>query len=105
LEAIVIVIPSSYVISTGIDKVEGDGKILAVKRLVALVELDGKMKNEEMVAEGWAWAYRDYLNREYASEFIDLEERARKQHHCLWKQSNHEPPWEFRKLQKQNRKK
>lgn len=74
------------------------------KRLVALVELDGKMINEEMVAEGWAWAYRDYLNREYASEFIDLEERARKQHLGLWKQSNPEPPWEFRKLQKQKQK-
>ena len=32
--------------------------------------------NHEMVAEGWAWAYRQYLGRPYKSEFIAAEEAA-----------------------------
>lgn len=67
------------------------------KRAVSVVWLDGRNINKEMVAEGWAWAYRQYLDRPYASEYISLEEQARSRRLGLWQQSNPQPPWEFRR--------
>lgn len=67
------------------------------KRLVCLVWLSDRNINKEMVEEGWAWAYRKYLETPYASEFIDLEGRARAKKLGLWQQHNPQPPWEFRK--------
>jgi len=67
------------------------------KRLVSIVLLGNRDINREMVAEGWAWAYRQYLDRSYASEYINAEEQARARRLGLWKSSNPQPPWEFRK--------
>lgn len=72
------------------------------KRTVAIVWLDKRNINQEMVADGWAWAYRQYLDRPHASDFIAAEEQARKAGKGLWKQSNPQPPWEFRKSLKKN---
>lgn len=74
------------------------------KRSVAIVWLDNRNINQEMVAEGWAWAYRQYLDRPHASEYIAAEEQARKGRRGLWQQSNPQPPWEFRKMQRKGRK-
>lgn len=65
-------------------------------RVVAVVRQGNRDINAEMVAEGMAWAYRRYLEGSYASEYIQLEERARRRHQGLWRQSNPQPPWEFR---------
>lgn len=54
--------------------------------------------NLEMVKEGYAWAYIQYLKRPHASEYIDAEREARAKKLGLWQQSNPLPPWEFRKL-------
>lgn len=70
------------------------------RRSVAIVTLDDRNINFEMVTEGWAWAYRKYLDRPYASEFIEAEEQARRQRLGLWQQNNPQPPWELRKTQK-----
>jgi len=70
------------------------------KRMVGMVYLDGRNINLEMVKEGWAWAYRQYLDRPYASEFIDAEKEARTKRIGLWQQANPQPPWEFRKRAK-----
>lgn len=70
------------------------------KRLVCLVWLGDRSINQEMVAEGWAWAYRKYLDRPHASEFIGFEAQARRSHLGVWQQANPQPPWEFRKLLK-----
>lgn len=69
------------------------------KRAVSLVSLSNsdRVVNREMVVEGWAWAYRQYLARPYKSEFIGLEESARAAGKGLWQQSNPQPPWEFRR--------
>ena len=50
-----------------------------------------------MVKLGYAWAYKQYLKRPYASEYIDAENEARNKKLGLWKQANPQPPWEFRK--------
>jgi micrococcal nuclease len=73
------------------------------KRLVCLVWLGGRNINQEMVAEGWAWAYRRYLDTPYASKFIGLEELARSERLGLWQQYNPQPPWEFRAFLRDDR--
>lgn len=65
-------------------------------RVVGVVRLGGRDVNGEMVAEGLAWAYRQYLQGPYASEYLNFEENARRRHLGLWRQSNPQPPWEFR---------
>lgn len=67
-------------------------------RLVGVVRLDGRDVNAEMVAEGLAWAYRQYLQGPYASVYRGLEENARRRRLGLWRQPNPMPPWEFRRL-------
>lgn len=71
------------------------------KRLVGLIRYGNRDINKEMVSDGWAWAYRQYLDRPHASEYIAAEEQARSKRLGLWQQNNPQPPWEFRKLQKQ----
>lgn len=67
------------------------------KRAVALVWLGGRNVNREMVSEGYAWAYRHYLDRAHASEYLGAEEAARRVRRGLWQEANPLPPWEFRK--------
>lgn len=67
------------------------------KRAVAVIRYEGRDINREMVAEGMAWAYRQYLQGAYESEYINSESRARSRRAGLWRESNPQPPWEFRK--------
>jgi endonuclease YncB( thermonuclease family) len=66
-------------------------------RLVSVVWLGNRDINREMVAEGWAWAYRKYLDRPHASVYMSVEEQARAKRAGLWRDGNPQPPWEFRK--------
>lgn len=69
------------------------------KRLVSIVLLSDRNINREMITDGAAWAYRKYLDRAYASEWVLDEEQARKAKRGLWQQGgNIQPPWEFRKV-------
>ncbi len=72
-------------------------------REVGIVELDGRNINEEMVREGYAWAYRRYLERPYASPFIEAEAKARAERRGLWRQPLPTPPWEFRRAVRRGR--
>jgi len=67
-------------------------------REVCLISKDGQDINLEMVKAGYAWAYRQYLKRPYASEYISAEAEARNKRLGLWQQANPTPPWEWRKL-------
>lgn len=66
-------------------------------REVCIIKKDGQNINLEMVNLGYAWAYKQYLERPYASEYIEAENEARNKKLGLWKQANPQPPWEFRK--------
>jgi endonuclease YncB( thermonuclease family) len=66
------------------------------KRAVAVIRYGSRDINREMVAEGMAWAYRQYLHDPYESEYIGSENRARSRRVGLWRESNPQPPWEFR---------
>lgn len=70
------------------------------KRMVGRIVLNGQDINREMVKEGWAWAYKQYLQSPYASEYIGTEKQARAARLGLWQQGNPQPPWEFRKALK-----
>jgi endonuclease YncB( thermonuclease family) len=67
-------------------------------REVCLIKKDGIDINLEMVKTGYAWAYKQYLKRPYASEFIEAEREAREKRLGLWKDNNPTPPWEFRRM-------
>lgn len=70
------------------------------KRMVGLVNIGNRNINKEMIEGGHAWAYKQYLDTPYRSEFIQLEEQARLKGLGLWKEANPEPPWEFRHKKK-----
>jgi micrococcal nuclease len=70
------------------------------QRAVAVIRYSGRDINREMVSEGMAWAYRQYLAGPYASEYIGSEEVARARHKGLWRDDNPQPPWEFRQVPK-----
>lgn len=65
-------------------------------RRTAIVYLGDREINAEMVADGWAWAYRQYLSGPHASKYLYMEESARARRHGLWQQENPLPPWVFR---------
>lgn len=69
-------------------------------REVCLIEKDGLDINLEMVKRGYAWAYKQYLKRPHASEYIEAESKARRQKLGLWQDNNPTPPWEWRKINK-----
>lgn len=72
-------------------------------RAVAVIKQAGRDINAEMVAEGMAWAYRQYLVAPYASHYSNLEEQARRLRRGVWRDANPQPPWEFRRGQKGRR--
>lgn len=67
-------------------------------REVCLIRKNGRDINLEMVRRGYAWAYKQYLRRPYASEYIEAENEARAKKVGLWQDMNPTPPWEFRKM-------
>jgi micrococcal nuclease len=67
------------------------------RRIVGILRSGSQNINRQMVQEGWAWAYRQYLKGPHASEFISTENEARLRRLGLWKQHNPQPPWEFRR--------
>ncbi len=74
------------------------------RRLVSMVWMGNRNINLEMIREGWSWAYRKYLHSAYASEFMEEEEQARRRRAGLWQDRNPQPPWEFRKAQRMEKK-
>ncbi|WP_028841993.1 thermonuclease family protein [Thermodesulfovibrio yellowstonii] len=66
-------------------------------RAVAYVFVNNINVNLEQVKRGMAWAYTEYLDRPYASEFYEAEKQARQKKLGLWEQANPTPPWEWRK--------
>lgn len=67
------------------------------RRNVGVLWVGRRNVNVEMVADGWAWAYRDYLQRPHAGQYLDSEEVARRNRKGIWYDANPEPPWEFRR--------
>lgn len=69
-------------------------------RVVAYAFVGNVNVNLEQIKRGYAWAYTEYLDRPYVSEFYEAEKQARKQRIGIWKEPNPTPPWEWRKRNK-----
>lgn len=69
-------------------------------RAVGKVMLGERCINQEMVAEGRAWYYKDYASDEY--EFAVAEENARRKRLGIWQSASPQPPWEWRREHKKD---
>jgi micrococcal nuclease len=73
------------------------------KRIVGEVYLaDKRHVNKEMVKAGLAWHYTQFSDDE---DLAMAEEQAREGRLGLWKQSNAQPPWEWRREKRNKGKK
>jgi micrococcal nuclease len=63
---------------------------------LAVVFLDGRNINLEMISEGWGWAYRKFASRMDAAHYAAVERMARSKKVGLWLQDNPQPPWCFK---------
>jgi len=62
-------------------------------RLIGRIWQDGRDINRELVAEGHAWVYRQYMTD---SSLLEDEESARSNQPGLWSLDNPIPPWDWR---------
>ena len=69
-------------------------------RTVAMVYVDGKNLNEQIVANGYGWVYRYYCKGSYCDDWLKLEETARDAQIGLWADNHPLPPWDWRQQQR-----
>ncbi|HJV64192.1 MAG TPA: thermonuclease family protein [Geomonas sp.] len=63
---------------------------------LAVVYVDGRNINMEMIAEGWAWVDRKFMTRMDYAHYMAAERLARARKDGLWVQEHPQPPWEFK---------
>ena len=73
-------------------EVEENGKD-RYKRTIGIVYLGNTDINAQMVANGYAWAYR-----KFSKKYTAQESKAKSQKLGLWRDKEPVPPWEWRKL-------
>ena len=73
-------------------EVEENGKD-RYKRTIGTVYLGSADINAQMVANGYAWAYR-----KFSKKYTPQESQAKKQGLGLWRDKEPTPPWEWRRL-------
>lgn len=66
-------------------------------RMVSIVWLGNRNINLEMVREGMAEAYKEYLRGPVRAQFLEAEKEARMAKRGIWSLSKYERPSEFRK--------
>jgi endonuclease YncB( thermonuclease family) len=67
------------------------------KRMVGMIWIGNRNINLEMVQEGYAEAYLEYLKEPFKSRFLSAEREARLEKRGIWGLSNYERPRDFRK--------
>jgi micrococcal nuclease len=67
------------------------------KRMVGMIWIGTRNINLEMVNEGYAEAYLEYLKEPYRAKFIQAEKDARSARRGIWSLSGYERPNDFRK--------
>jgi micrococcal nuclease len=67
------------------------------KRMVGMIWIGNKNINLEMVQEGFAEVYVEYLKEPYRAQFIRAEKEARSTTRGIWSLSGYERPKDFRK--------
>lgn len=69
-------------------------------RILGIVEVDGLNANVKLLAEGYAWAYREYLDRTLKNQFVTFETEAKVRKRGLWREPRPEYPSDYRKRMK-----
>ncbi len=67
------------------------------RRMVGIIYIEDRNINLEMVREGYAEAYIEYLKVPYRKEFLEAEKEARSDKKGIWSLSGYERPSVFRK--------
>ena len=67
------------------------------KRMVGVIWIGDRNINLEMVKEGFAEAYLEYLKKPYRAQFIQAEKESRSARRGIWSLSGYERPSDFRK--------
>ncbi len=67
------------------------------RRMVGIIWINDRNINLEMVREGYAEAFIEYLKEPYRSEFLKVEREARSAKRGIWSLPVYERPREFRK--------
>ncbi len=62
-------------------------------RLVAIVRLENRLFNQDLIEAGLAWVHIYYCKESICQTWKDLEKSARNQHLGLWNDKNPVPPW------------
>jgi len=73
-----------------------DSRMDPTQVAVAVVYLDGRNINLEMLQDGWAWSYKRLLSRNDYHRYSTAERMARSRRNGLWLQDNPQPPWDFK---------
>jgi endonuclease YncB( thermonuclease family) len=69
-------------------------------RTVALVAVDERLLNEELIRAGLAWVYDRYCYESICNSWKNFQLRARLDKRGLWEDSGEIPPWELRRQKK-----
>ena len=67
------------------------------RRIVGIIWLNDRNINLEMVREGYAEAFIEYLDEPYRAKFIEAEKEAKAAKIGIWSLPNYERPIDFRK--------
>ena len=67
------------------------------RRMVGMVWIDTRNINLEMVMEGYAEAYTEFLKRPYRSQFLAAQQEAKSAKRGIWGLPNYERPRDFKK--------
>ncbi|MDM7987334.1 MAG: thermonuclease family protein [Smithella sp.] len=67
------------------------------RRMVGMIYLENRNINLEMIREGYAEAFIEYLKEPYKSDFLKVERDARAAKKGIWSLPAYERPREFRK--------
>lgn len=67
------------------------------KRMVGVVIMGSRNINFEMIREGYAEAYTEYLKEPYRSSFFAAQKAAKTEKKGIWSLPNYERPADFRK--------
>jgi len=77
-------------------QLEITGKDVHHNRLNGRIWLDGKDINLQLVKDGYAWAYPEYLKGEDKKTYITAQTAAKNAKLGLWAQDNPQSPWDYR---------
>lgn len=67
------------------------------RRMVGMIYLDNRNINLEMIREGFAEAFVEYLKPPYRVQFLEAEREAKSARRGVWSLPDYERPREFRK--------